>query len=139
MIVERSVIHQGLPALAAALCALLACELLGAEAAPDAWRPLFNGRDLSGWDSYVGSPGKGTPPRGLNNDPDRVFSVAEVDGAPAIRVSGQTIGGLITREEFGDFHLRLEFKWGKLTWPPRKDLPRDSGILYHSIGPPGAG
>jgi hypothetical protein len=103
-----------------------------------AWKPLFNGKDLEGWDSFL-APEKGAGPRGLNNDPDHVFSVVRIDGAQAIRVSGQGLGGLTTREEFEGFHLRLEFKWGKLTWPPRKDLPRDSGILYYSIGPPGAG
>lgn len=105
----------------------------------DRWTSLFNGQDLSGWDVYLGPPGPGAPPRGLNNDPDRVFSVAQLDGAPAIRVSGQTIGAITTREEYGDFHLRLEFKWGRLTWPPRKDIARDSGILYYCVGPHGAG
>ena len=132
-------IHGFLAGLLAMISTLGAGTLAGADSAADSWRPLFNGKDLSGWDTYLGAPERGKPPRGLNDDPDWVFSVAEVDGAPAIRISGQTIGGLLTREEFEGFHLRLEFKWGKLTWPPRKDLPRDSGILYYSIGPPGAG
>jgi len=103
------------------------------------WRPLFSGKDLTGWDKYVGPRAEGQPPAGLNHDPDRVFTVVEVDGAPAIRVSGQTIGGISTTEEFEGFHLRLEFKWGSLTWPPRKGLARDSGILYWAVGPQGAG
>src|SRR6185503_17081478 len=88
---------------------------------------LFNGRDLSGWDTWLGIPhasvtgldlpkdgaGKYTAPQGLNRDPKHVFTVVTVDGAPAIRVSGEMFGALTSREEFGDFQLRLEFKWGE--------------------------
>jgi hypothetical protein len=42
------------------------------------------------------------------------------------------------KEEFDDFHIRLEFKWGELTSGPRKGLARDSGILYYCVGPHGA-
>jgi hypothetical protein len=109
------------------------------DAASGAWKKLWSGNDFEGWDTYLGPPAGGKPPRGLNHDPDKVFSIAEIDGAPAVRISGETIGALTTKEEFEDFHLRVEFKWGELTWPPRKGLPKDSGILYYSIGPPGAG
>src|SRR5437016_5434040 len=92
------------------------------DAAAGEWKSLFNGRDFEGWGTYVGPPGRGQPPRGLNNDPDKVFSVVAIDGAPAVRISGQTVGALTTKEEFEDFHFRVEFKWGELTWPPRKGL-----------------
>ena len=44
------------------------------------WKPLFNGKDLSGWDTWLGSPGKGQKPVGLNVDPDKVYTVVEADG-----------------------------------------------------------
>src|SRR5262245_59938745 len=82
---------------------------------------LFNGRDLDGWEPYVGPPGRDQPPYGLNNDPKRVFSVVEVDGAPAIRVSGEMFGALTTRAEYENYRLRLEYKWGTKRWPPRQN------------------
>lgn len=109
----------------------------------DSWQSLFNGKDFSGWETYLDRPyTKDTqsdkiPPLGLNNDPKHVFSVATVDGHPALRISGETFGGINTLTEFGNYHLRLEFKWGTLKWPPRLDRPRDSGLLYHSVGPHG--
>ena len=107
------------------------------------WKQLFNGRDLAGWDTYVGRVydtliGKRTgEPMGLNRDPDGVFSVVREDGAPAIRISGQHFGGISTVHEFENYRLKLEFKWGKQKWPPRRNQKRDSGVLYHAVGPHG--
>ncbi|MEO8429844.1 MAG: DUF1080 domain-containing protein, partial [Verrucomicrobiota bacterium] len=102
------------------------------------WKSLFNGKDLSNWDKYIAPPKDGEPPLGLNNDPKGVFTVVQVDGAPAIRVSGEMFGGITARDEFDNFHIRVEYKWGTKRWPPRANVGRDSGLLYHSIGPPGA-
>ncbi|RYF64753.1 MAG: DUF1080 domain-containing protein, partial [Cytophagaceae bacterium] len=103
------------------------------------WVSLFNGKDLTGWETYLDRPytadkSTETKPLGLNNDPSRVFSVATVDSKPALRISGETFGGINTLAEFGNYHLRLEFKWGTLQWPPKLGQPRDSGLLYHSVG-----
>lgn len=71
-------------------------------------------------------------------DPNRVFTVVDqVDGAPAIRVSGQDWGGIVTRQAFKNYKLVLEFRWGTVTWGSRKDRARNSGILLHCIGEDG--
>src|SRR5262245_32288666 len=93
-----------------------------------AWKSLFNGKDLSGWDTWLGpkSGGYHDPKKakeaaiGLNNDPLGVFTVVEKDGAPAIRISGQVFGAITSSEEFGNAHLRVEYKWGEKKWPPRE-------------------
>jgi hypothetical protein len=118
-------------------------------AAPVAWKSLFNGKDLSGWDTFLGPKSSGyldpsttkEPPLGLNNDPLGVFTVVQKDGAPAIRVSGQLFGAITTHESFSNLHIRVEYKWGEKKWPPRAEPKhyRDSGILYWCIGPHGAG
>jgi len=61
------------------------------------------------------------------------------DGQPAIRLSGEVFGLLESREAFGNYHLRLQFKWGEKKWPPRDKpgTPRDSGLLYHIHSAPG--
>jgi hypothetical protein len=114
----------------------------GASEAP---RELFNGRDLTGWETYLG-------PRydaakkdfagahiGLNQDPDGVFSVVQIDEAPAIRISGEVFGTLASLAEFENYHLRVQFKWGEKRFIPRTASRRDSGVLYHSVGPHAAG
>lgn len=128
------------------ICLCLASHIL-LHAQPNSqtgkWQSLFNGKNLTGWETYLDRPyakdnqADKSPPIGLNNDPNHVFSVTTVDGQPALRISGETFGGINTLAVFENYHLRMEFKWGTLKWPPKLDRPRDSGLLYHSVGPHG--
>jgi hypothetical protein len=86
----------------------------------------FNGKDLTGFYPYVRDRGR--------VDPKRVFSVRD----SMIDISGEEFGGLTTSDEFQDYHLITEWKWGERTWAPRKKSARDSGILVHCVGPDGA-
>jgi hypothetical protein len=118
---------------------------------PQQWRPLFNGKDLSGWETWLGRPhpsvqgidlpkdekGQYVGVVGLNKDPKHVYSVVEVDGAPAIRISGEIFGALTSTEEFENYRLKFEFKWGDEKFEPRTKAMRDSGILYYCVGPHG--
>lgn len=110
----------------------------------DEWTLLFNGKNLDGWESYLGpkyNEQKGGFERermGLNNDPDRVFTVVEEEGQKVIRISGEHFGCITTKDEFENYHLQLQFKWGQQKYAPRKKSKRDSGLLYHSHGPHGA-
>ena len=103
---------------------------------------LFNNRNLAGWDSWLGyadprdTYGQPTAgPIGLNHDTTGVFRVVTEDGRPAIYASGKIWGGLITKRSYRDYHLHLQFKWGKNAWFP---MPRNNGVLYHSHGAYGA-
>jgi hypothetical protein len=108
------------------------------------WELLFNGKNLKGWDTYIGpdlnDSGKfiGKVPIGLNNDPRHVFTVVKADGENLIRISGQNWGAISTVKEYENYHLQLQFKWGTLTWGQKKGKKKDSGLLYHSVGRWGA-
>lgn len=71
--------------------------------------------------------------RGRAVDPKKVFT--ESDGV--IRISGEEWGCITSHEEYSDYHLSLEFKWGDETWGNRSDRARDSGVLLHSTGEDG--
>ncbi len=91
---------------------------------------LFNGKDLTNFYTWLVNY--------KTEDPEHVFTVVDaVDGAPAIRVSGKHYGAFITREEFSNYRLVTEFRWGLATWGGRKDKTKDSGILLHCQGPDG--
>lgn len=123
--------------------------------AQSGWTSLWNGKNLDGWTTWMQKPsqtsevpglqrdadGKYTEPIGSGRDPLKVFTVdADVDGRPAIRISGEAFGELRTKRSFKDYHLKLQFKWGEKKWPPRdrSETRRDSGLLYHVHAEPGA-
>jgi hypothetical protein len=84
---------------------------------------LFDGADLSSFDTFLKT-------KGLNSDPDKVFRVE--DGV--IHVSGKEMGYIITRQSFQNYYLRADFKWGEGTYGERAGQARDSGILYDIQG-----
>ena len=129
--------------------------VVGIRAEPG-WTPLWNGTDFDGWTTWMQQPapssdvpglkrdadGKYTEPIGSGRDPLKVFTIVrDVDGRPAIRISGEVFGELRSKRTFKDYHLKLQFKWGSKKWPPREkpETPRDSGLLYHVHAPPGEG
>lgn len=69
-----------------------------------------------------------------NNDPRGVFTM-QSDGI--LKISGDGFGGLITKNEYANYHLVLEYRWGVPTYRSRKDKARDSGLLLHCKGPDG--
>ena len=115
------------------------------------WTNLLD-KNLSQWDNYLSfkhqigyngeapkdKDGNLIPPIGLNQTGYNVFTVIEEENEPVLKISGEIYGCLFTKEEYSNFHLSLKVKWGDKKWAPRKKLLKDSGILYHSIGPLGA-
>jgi hypothetical protein len=116
------------------------------DATPGPWRRLLDAK-LSNFDVYLsyhgndilgviqGKAPKDSKPIGLNPPGQDVFSIIEQQGKPVLRISGEIYGCLQTKEEFSNYHLRLETRWGEKKWVPRLEEPKDSGILYHSRGP----
>ncbi|MCA1761157.1 MAG: DUF1080 domain-containing protein [Bacteroidales bacterium] len=125
--------------------------LFSATMATAQWTPLLD-KELSEWESYLsyqfepgydgsvptGQNGNPVPPIGKNPEGYDVFTMIEENHEPVLKVSGEIYGCVFTRKEYDNYHFRLKMKWGDKKYDPRKDLLRDSGILYHSIGPLGA-
>lgn len=102
--------------------------------AQNGFKQLFNGKNLDGWDTYVGPKEKGGSPIGLNNDPLKIFSVTDLDGEKVLHISGEVNSSLATKKDFENYHIRMVFKWGEKIY-----TSLNSGLLYHSFGPFGAG
>src|SRR6516162_6598089 len=73
-----------------------------------AWRPLFDGRSLDGWYTFLQKHGK-------NSDPDKVITIE--DGAIHLykhvpQRSLVVMGYIATEKEYGDYHLRFQYRWG---------------------------
>lgn len=118
-----------------------------ASAQQSDWQPLLD-QQLSHWDRYLSFRHQqgydGTPPKdangqliapiGLNPPNDNVFQVVPGPDGPELRISGEIYGALTSKQSYQNYHLRLQFRWGERKWPPRQQLLKDSGILYHAIG-----
>ena len=93
------------------------------------WTPLLDA-SLSNFYRYL-------PSQAFNADTRGVF---QMDGG-TLHVNGlgetdqeQDFGYLATWADLGDFRARVEQKWGTFTYAPRKNQPRDTGLLYHLRG-----
>lgn len=96
-----------------------------ASAAPDTIDLLKNG-SLDQWYTWIKERGKDT-------DPKQVFTMVD----DVLRISGEEWGCVTSKEEFENYHVVLEYKWGQLTHANRVDRARDSGFLIHSNGADG--
>ena len=93
------------------------------------WTPLLDG-SLSRFYRWMPSKGRDNDPQGvfrMEGDTLHVLGVAATD-------AGQDFGYLATREDVGDLRARVQQKWGTAKFAPRKNDPRDSGLLYHLRG-----
>jgi hypothetical protein len=84
---------------------------------------LFNGKDLTGLRTWL----KDTK----REDPRKVFTAH--DGL--LHISGDGYGYLATDKQYREYHLIVEYKWGKRTDGGK--YVRNSGVLLHAVGPDG--
>lgn len=114
----------------ALLAAVVGCMVGLAEhrgSAVEGRQELFDGRTLNGWHTWLVDTGR--------SDPRGVFTVTN----GTLRISGDGLGYLATEQEFDDFRLEVEWRWGTVNtaWGDRVGRARDSGIFLHATGPDG--
>ena len=81
-----------------------------------AFVPLFNGKDLTGWKTFLRDP---------QADPKKTWSIQ--DGV--IRCTGKPNGYLITEKEYSNYILKLKWRF------PADSKGGNSGVLLHCTGP----
>jgi putative membrane-bound dehydrogenase-like protein len=75
------------------------------------------------------------PKADFHDAPKDIWTFAK-DGT--FNISGRGYGYVATKEDYRDYHLVIEFKWGTKTWGKREKAAKDNGILLHAYGPHGA-
>ena len=113
---------------ASLFCALVLPSLAEVTSPGDGPIVLFNGTNLNGWYTWLVD--------SRYDDPRHVFTVTN----QTLHISGDGLGYLATTNNYEDFRLVAEFRWGKRnsSWGDRIGKARDSGIFLHSIGPDGS-
>jgi len=119
------------------LCLVLFSILLAksaTSAVEGEWTPLFNGKNLDDFDVFLGRYFDDQ----LNNDTENIVTVH--DGM--VHIYGDTpqgskvpFGYFSTKQEYSHYHLRFEYKWGEKRFIPRTEVIRDTGVIYHMVGP----
>jgi hypothetical protein len=87
---------------------------------------LFNGKNLNNWEIYI--------PASAVQPSEPIFSVVSKNGENLLRITGEINASLATKKVFGNYHLRMVFRWGEKIFKQK-----NSGILYHSYAPFGDG
>ena len=104
---------------------LLPCAGFAADPVPPT-KPLrpFDDNHLDEFTTWLKATGR--------KDPKHVFTIRD----KTLRISGEGAGYLATKTAYRDYHVSVEYKWGKKT--DGSKFVRNSGILLHGTGPDGA-
>jgi hypothetical protein len=105
------------------LCLTLA---LPALAQPE-FRPIFNGRDLSGWSPVLENAAPGKDPQGLITVHDGTIHMYQNVKAGALA----PFGVIVSDASYSRYHLRFQYQWVGKKFAPRTGDLRDAGVIYH--------
>jgi Domain of Unknown Function (DUF1080) len=93
------------------------------------WTVLFNGKNLDNFRiAYSSLPVDGRPASALFEVRDGTVHTypGQAAGSPEPSAYFQT------RDEYGDYVLHLEYKWGDKKFAPRMARLKDAGIVFHT-------
>lgn len=121
---SRRTMLQGLAA-AAATTALPAIARAAPAVSP--WRPLFNGRDLDGWTIYQDGEGNRDANDAIRIEKGMLHMLGPSFSGP----DRASFGHIATKSLHGNYHLRMDFRFGERRFAPRGWQRRNSGLLYH--------
>lgn len=94
--------------------------------------PLFNGKNLDGWQVYTG-PKESTQTQDIFSVSDGTIHVYKDKEAN----SKQPFACLVTEKSYSHYKLSFEYKWGEKKFAPRAEAVRDAGVLFHVLPPYG--
>jgi hypothetical protein len=119
--------------LVASLAAVFAAASLSAQS-PGNWKPLFNGKDLTGWTVAAGR-GRGNP-----DAPAPPPAPWKVEDGVLVGGQGTGRGSLVSTEHFKDFELELDLMLAEhgthcsaeLVGPEQANASAERSCLYNS-------
>ena len=99
---------------------------------PGEWKPLFNGKDLSGWTVAAGRGGANPNP----NAPPPQPAQWKVESGVLVGGQGGGRGSLVTNEQYKDFELDFEFMLTELGTKCSAELIGEKQIRNRNQGEP---
>jgi hypothetical protein len=106
---------------------------------PGEWKPLFNGKDLTGWTVAAGRRG-GSPSGGAASAPAPQPAAWKVEDGVLVGGQGGGRGSLVSDQQFKDFELELEVMLAEhgtqcsaeLEGPEQHNASKERSCLYNS-------
>ena len=100
-------------------------------AGADGWISLMNGRNLDGLYTMLQRSGKGVAEtKGMVTFENGMLHIM---GNQVTEETAES-GYIATKQEFENYRVRVEYKWGVKRFLPRLEAKRDNGLLYHLVG-----
>ena len=118
------------------LVSVLAVTFVVSAQAPGEWKPLFNGKDLSGWTVAAGRGGANPN----SNAPPPQPAQWKFENGVLVGGQGTGRGSLVTNEQYKDFDLDFEFMLAEpgtkcsaeLIGEKQENASEDKSCLYNS-------
>ncbi len=121
---------------AGSLFALFAASMVQAAEKPVPTKPIVPTKILKPLNNFKASEWVkfSDPPEPFSDgfDLERVYSVKN----GVLHISGHGNGYMRTKQRFANYHLSIEYKWGKFRTNQSKYV-RNSGVLLHGVGKDG--
>jgi Domain of Unknown Function (DUF1080) len=131
---KSAILHSSLCVILAA-CVVSKPPAFAAEekTGNDGWVSLFNGKDFTGWYTYLDSSGKNKDPKGVFKVENGMIHILDVPMSDGKTPDGKSDNGyLATNQDFSNVRIHAEYKWGTKRATEGK---RNSGLLYLAVGP----
>ena len=97
------------------------------DSIPKDYQYLFNGENFENWTIIIDDKGNERDLFTIENGMIHTYK-------NQLQGSTQSFGALITKKEYSNFMLQLEYKWGEKKFMPRDDFVRDAGVIFHMHG-----
>ena len=96
------------------------------------YKPLFNGRDFTGWDlaTRSGDPEEACKVFAIENGMVHVFK-NHPDSFNLNKGKNLTHGLMYTEKEYESYSFRFEYKWGTKVMNNFNQFQYDAGMYYH--------
>jgi hypothetical protein len=98
------------------------------------WIDLIGKNNLDNWEMSIGKALSGLEADSAGVTTEDIFSLTQMDGFNALHINGPVNAAIATKEDYRNYHLQMEFKWGEKVY-----TSLNSGLLYHCYGPYGPG
>ena len=98
------------------------------QASNEEWTPLFNGKDLKGWNTVLRDEPDADTSEVFQVHDGMIHAYKDVEHGKPVKY-----GFISTDVDYSWFHLKLEYRWAGKRFAPRTTVKRDAGVLFHAV------